>query len=74
MARQPHRIVRSRKYKRSVAEHPYAKYMSSPLWRIVSGGIRDLVKNGDLRELSPRDYIVGYLCKMLARQGRSKLG
>ncbi len=48
-----------------VSSHPYQQYMSSPMWNIVNAGIDDLVKNGDLIEQTNRNYIVGYLCKVL---------
>jgi hypothetical protein len=52
--------------------HPYKKFEKTPLWRALSRGIRDLVENQDLKEITGRGYIVGYLCKVLTRQ-RKKL-
>ena len=45
--------------------HSYVDYEMTALWRALQPGINDLVKNQDLKELAHRDYIVGYLCKVL---------
>lgn len=47
--------------------HPYVEYESDPLWPLIEEGISDLVKNLDLVEKEDRNYIVGYLCKTIAR-------
>jgi hypothetical protein len=49
----------------SAAGHPYKKYESHRYWRQIDRGISDLVDNRDLVERTAREYIVGYLCKML---------
>jgi hypothetical protein len=38
------------------------------LWKAVNKGISDLVENQDLKEITHREYIVGYLCKVLTRR------
>lgn len=53
------------KNKDMVLSHPYQQYMTEPIWHVVSAGIEDLVNNGDLIEQTDRNYIVGYLCKLL---------
>ncbi len=40
-------------------------YENTELWKALEKGIRDLVENQDLKEIENRDYIVGYLCKVL---------
>ena len=40
---------------------PYERWKTDPLWAIVNIAISDLVKNADLKELTARDYIVGYI-------------
>jgi hypothetical protein len=45
--------------------HPYVKYEGSSLWAAVESAIRDLVANADIVEQTNRNYIVGYLCKVL---------
>ncbi len=46
-------------------KHPYEKYESSPIWKTLHSAIGDLVENGDVKETTRREYIVGYLCKQL---------
>jgi hypothetical protein len=46
--------------------HPYMKFEGSVLWRTVSKEIVALVKNGDLKELTAREYIVGSICQAIA--------
>jgi hypothetical protein len=60
-----------RKHK-SKPQHPYGKFEGTGLWRAVNKGIHDLVENQDLNETARREYIVGYLCKVLT-QSRHKL-
>ena len=47
--------------------HPYMDYEGTPMWSWVSKGIRDLVNNQDLVEEEDRNYIVGYICKVIAK-------
>ncbi len=46
--------------------HPYIAYEGSPLWKVVSKAITDLVRNGDLSETTEHPYIVGYICKKVS--------
>jgi hypothetical protein len=50
----------------SKRQHPYKKFEGSVLWRTVEKQIGALVKNGDLKELTAREYIVGSICRALA--------
>lgn len=53
--------------------HPYVDYEVDPLWPLIEKGIADLVKNQDLVEKEDRNYIVGYLCKVILKgQKRAK--
>ncbi|SEM50177.1 hypothetical protein [Paenibacillus sp. OV219] len=45
--------------------HPYGQFEGSPLWEVINKGINDLVENNDLEEITKREYIVGYLCKLI---------
>jgi hypothetical protein len=47
-------------------QHPYMKFEGSVLWRSVEKEIAGLVKNGDLKELTSRKYIVGSICRAIA--------
>jgi len=42
------------------------RFEGSVLWRTVSKEIAALVKNGDLKELTAREYIVGSICQAIA--------
>ena len=53
--------------KATTLPHPYVKHEGTPLWRAVERAIADLVENGDLTELTHRNYIVGYICKKVCR-------
>jgi hypothetical protein len=46
---------------------PYDLYKETKEWKIVEKAIQDLVENNDIAETTGRDYIVGYLCKQLAK-------
>jgi hypothetical protein len=48
--------------------HPYIRWEGTPLWRAIEKGITDLVGNQDLIEQAPREYIVGYICKIVDRR------
>ncbi len=47
--------------------HPYMDYEGTPMWCWVRKGIRDLVNNQDLVENEDRNYIVGYICKVISK-------
>lgn len=54
-------------------EHPYQELEASPTWKSVDRAINALAKNGDIQETTRREYIVGYICKMIeadAKTGR----
>lgn len=44
---------------------PYDAFVDTDLYRVVEKCIADLVGNHDLKECTPRDYIVGYICKQI---------
>lgn len=50
----------------SYKHHPYAQFQGSMLWRAIEKQIASLVKNGDMRELTARKYIVGSICQAVA--------
>ncbi|WP_176522503.1 MULTISPECIES: hypothetical protein [unclassified Bacillus (in: firmicutes)] len=47
--------------------HPYEKFENTPLWKVINQGINDLVENNDIEESTKREYIVGYLCKLITK-------
>ncbi len=61
-----------RRQHKSDPPHPYQEFEKTGLWKALNKGISDLVENQDLKEIERREYIVGYLCKVLT-QRRGKL-
>lgn len=49
--------------------NPYDQYRDTRLWKVIEEAIEELVRNKDLLEQTPREYIVGYLCKRLREMG-----
>lgn len=45
--------------------HPYEKFEHTRLWAVINKGIDDLVENDDIEEMTQRENIVGYLCKLV---------
>lgn len=45
--------------------HPFEIFEGTPSWDIINKGINDLVENKDIEEMTQREYIVGYLCKLI---------
>ncbi len=44
---------------------PYDEYKKTKNWKIIKKSITALVKNNDLKLLTPEEYVIGYLCKHL---------
>ena len=59
--------ARSRKQATNLGKrsHPYAGVEQSPVWNAIDQAITDLVENGDIHEMTARQYITGYLTKSL---------
>lgn len=49
-------------------EHPYKEYENSKTWNAVARLIKDLVDNNDIELLTPKEYVIGYICKGLQKQ------
>ncbi|QFF97852.1 hypothetical protein PB01_02945 [Psychrobacillus glaciei] len=45
--------------------HPYKQFEDTILWKVINKGIHDLIHNNDIEEMTRREYIVGYLCKLV---------
>jgi len=56
--------------KMHAGEHLYDSYQGTQTWSLLNSGLNDLVGNRDLIEQTHRDYIVGYLCKVLSEGAR----
>jgi hypothetical protein len=63
-------MPRQRKFDHS---HPYSKFEKTGLWNALNEGIGRLVENQDLKETTPREYILGYLCEVLSRRRKTLL-
>lgn len=52
--------------------HPYKQLENTPLWNIINKSINDLVENDDIEEKTQREYIVGYITKLIneSNEGR----
>lgn len=50
--------------------HPYKKYESLRIWRVVSHEIDELVANRDLELTTAPEYVIGSLCKALDEAGQ----
>jgi len=48
--------------------HPYRAFEGTPIWRKVNRAIAALVKNRDIEEKTAREYIVGYVCKVIGSE------
>jgi hypothetical protein len=47
-------------------QHPLQTIEGSVLWRTVEKQIASFVRNGDMQELTAREYIVGSICQAIA--------
>ena len=52
--------------------HPHTAYEGSPLWKVVSKAIKELVQNRDLSETTAHPYVVGYICKRISEARKLK--
>jgi hypothetical protein len=50
--------------------HAYKKFEGTPLWQELDAAITRLIENGDIEELTAREFIVGYLCQVLTAAKR----
>jgi hypothetical protein len=46
-------------------KHPYQQFEDSPTWRIVATETSALERNGDLKLMTAREYVIGALCQAL---------
>jgi hypothetical protein len=56
-----------------MSSHPYKHLEGRPEWKVLDRALSDLGKNGDLQELTPRPYLVGYLLKCLLDSAGARL-
>jgi hypothetical protein len=52
--------------------HPYLGFRGSTLWKRVDRAILDLIADDDIRLKTRRQYVVGYICKVLTQHPRRR--
>lgn len=45
--------------------HPYEENKGTQIWKVISEGIENFVETNELEEVTQREGIVGYLCKLI---------
>jgi len=50
-------------------KHPYVKYEDTKAWKSIKQSIKDLEENQDLSLTEWHEYIVGYICQQLEKDG-----
>ncbi|OGV53663.1 MAG: hypothetical protein A2017_03670 [Lentisphaerae bacterium GWF2_44_16] len=48
-----------------ISRNPYKSYESTSIWNLVDSAISDLIENQDIKEMTSRKYIVGYIVKKI---------
>jgi hypothetical protein len=49
--------------------HPYSQYEGLLAWRVIDEAVSALAANQDIKEMTGRSHIVGYLVKRLVDAG-----
>ena len=49
-----------------MSSHPYKNLEHLSAWKVLDRALTELVENGDLKELTARRYILGYIIKQLS--------
>jgi len=44
---------------------PYNEFEETELWKTLVKVLIDLVKNKDMQLTTPKEYVIGYICKIL---------
>lgn len=52
-----------------MSKHPYIKFESMRAWEVLDKSIDDLIHNDDLEPKTSKQYIIGYIMKMLSENG-----
>jgi|JI81BgreenRNA_FD_contig_41_2687786_length_1108_multi_1_in_0_out_0_2 hypothetical protein len=45
--------------------HPYKQYENTHLWELINSAIDDLITNQDIELTTRKEYVIGYLCKVI---------
>ena len=54
---------------KNAPRHPYVEFEGTKVWRTVKKALSDLEKNQDIALKEWHQYVVGYVCKQLCRDG-----
>jgi hypothetical protein len=46
-------------------KHPYTDYENTSLWKVVDKSVSELEENQDIKLSTPREYVIGYICKQI---------
>ena len=51
--------------------HPYKEFEKTQLWRIINNAVDELIKNQDIELNTRKEYVIGYLCKILTSKKKN---
>ena len=51
--------------------HPYRQFEDTNNWRIIESSLNELIINNDIELLTPKEYVIGYICMRLANNDNS---
>ena len=54
-------------------KHPYTNYETTKVWKNIKQSIKDLEENQDLSLTEWHEYVVGYICQQLDKDGLLKV-
>ncbi len=49
----------------NLRKHPYMDYENTPLWKVVNKSLAEFEENQDIKLFTPREYVIGYVCKQI---------
>jgi hypothetical protein len=49
----------------NLPKHPYLEYENTSLWDVVNKSLSELEQNQDIKLFTPREYVIGYICKQI---------
>ena len=52
-------------YNIDMLNHPYLEFENTSVWTILEKAINELEGNKDLKLTTPKEYVIGYVCKQL---------
>ncbi len=52
-------------YNQQLPKHPYIEYENTPIWSVINKIISEFEENQDIQLLTPREYVIGYICKQI---------